>query len=179
MILTDVGEIGVEFEGLELFLSPSLYAMSNLGSPKEIVDVFHYVMGGSLPHALAVIQVCADGDIRDIYGYIDKETFEFVEMFASPIEILIVAQSLLKHGVIGDVKRETSHEKKDYTGEFHAKEYVAMAVAHLGIDHKEAWKMTMTSLAGAMQSKYPPQPSKYMSEEREEELLEWFKNRKK
>lgn len=158
MILTDIGEVGVYYEGLELFLSPSLYAMSRLGNPKEIVDTFHYVMNGSLPHSLAVIQVCADDDIRQIFGemIIDGESISFNQMFASAGEIIILAQSLMKHGIIGDVKHAKKRaSKKDYTNEFHAKEYVAAAVAHLGISTKDAWGMTMTSLSGAMQSKYP------------------------
>lgn len=177
MILTDIGEIGVHYEGLELILSPSLYAMSKLGSPKEIVNTFHYVMDGSLAHSLAVIQVCADGDIRDIFGCVDAN-LEFNEMFASVGEIIILAQSLLYHGLIGDIERSNDPvSKKDYAKEFKAKEYVASAVAHLGISNNEAWKMTMTSLAGALQSKFPPEPSKYMSEERENELMKWFEEK--
>lgn len=156
MILTEIGEIGVHYEGLELILSPSLYAMSKLGSPKEIVDTFHCVMGGSIAHSLAVIQVCADGDIRDIFGYMDGN-LEFNEMFASTGEIVIVAQSLLYHGIIGDVKREDKKSTNgEFTKEFHAKEYVSAVIAHLGISEKEAWKMTMTSVSGALQAKFPP-----------------------
>ena len=118
MVLTEIGEIGVHFEGLELILSPSLYAMSKIGDPKEIVDTFHYVMNGSVAHSLAVIQLCADNDIREIFGYIDHD-LNFNQMYASEGEIVIVAQSLMKHGIVGDIKRVSKPSKKDYTREFH------------------------------------------------------------
>lgn len=178
MILSDVGEIGISYEGLELFLSPS-YDMSSLGNGKEIVDIFTRVMSGDLAYSLAVIQVCADGDIRDVFGYIDEDLV-FHEKAASINEIIIVAQSLMKHGLIGDIKRTADPTSmSEYTKEFDAKEYVATAVAHLGVSIKDAWAMTMTSLVGALQSKFPPEPSKYMSEERENELMEWFESSKK
>lgn len=176
MILTEIGEIGVHYEGLELILSPSLYAMSKLGSPKEIVNTFHYVMNGSLAHSLAVIQVCADGDIRDIFGYVDAD-LEFNEMFASVGEIVILAQSLLYHGIIGDVKREDKKETSgEFTKEFHAKEYVSAVIAHLSVSEKEAWKMTMTSIAGALQAKFPPikDEKKEVTEDMINDSYEWF-----
>lgn len=181
MILTEIGEIGAYFEGCELVLRPSLYAMTKLGSKKEIVDIFTRVMNGDIAYSLAVIQACCDEDTREIFGYIDHETLEFIEMYASPNEIMILAQSLMKHGIIGDIDRSDDAQtgKKDYTPEFDAKSYVSAVVAHLGISEREAWQMTMTSVAGALRAKYPPQPSPYMSEKREEELLEWFNKKDK
>ena len=158
MILTDIGEIGVYHEGRELFLRPSLYAMSRLGTKEEIFHVLHEVMQGDLAYSLAVLQVCSDGDIRDIFGYIDQDSFEFVGGEVSEGEIVILAQSLLKHGIIGDIDRSEDPpiKESEYSKEFDAKSYVAIAMAHLGVSERDAWQMTMTSLAGALRAKYPP-----------------------
>ena len=171
MILTDVGEIGVYYEGREMILRPSLYAMSKLGDKKEILEISLRVMAGDLAYSLAVIQCCADDDTRDIFGYID-ENLRFNEMFASVGEIIIVAQSLMKHGIIGDIERD--EYEGEASNEFDAKSYVSLAVAHLGMSEREAWQMTMTSLAGALMAKFPPEPRKYLTEKEENEMLAWF-----
>lgn len=158
MILTEIGEIGVHYEGLELTLSPSLYAMSKIGSPREIVEIFKEVMGGSLSHSLWVIQCCTEEDTTQLFGHLsvdDGFNITFNEMFASAGEVVIIAQALMIHGLVGDVSKIKRTEKSDYVKEFHAKDHVANAVAHLGIQHKEAWNMTMTSLSDALRSKFP------------------------
>ena len=55
MILTDVGEIGVYYEGREMILRPSLYAMSKLGDKKEILEIYLRVMAGDLAYSLAFL----------------------------------------------------------------------------------------------------------------------------
>lgn len=175
MILNDVGEIGASYEGLELILSPSLYAMSKLGSGKEIVDVFTRVMSGDLAYSLSVIQVCSDGDIRDVFGYIDTD-LTFQEKGASADEVVVIAQSLMKHGLIGDVELNSrSNEKSDYFSVFEAKDYVATAVAHLGISIKDAWAMSMTSLLSVLKAKFPDTDKKDTPTlEEVDQTMEWF-----
>lgn len=180
MILTDVGEIGVYFEGREFILRPSLYAMTKLGNGQDIVATYALVAGGELSFCLAVIQACTEEDIRDVFGFID-ERLTFNKMFASAGEIIIIAQSLMKHGIIGDVDRSKDDEtkKKEYSDSFDAKSYVSLAIAHLGVSEREAWAMTMTSIVGALRAKFPPEPSKYMSEKEENDLLKWFEENNK
>nr|WP_220125272.1 DUF6246 family protein [Pseudomonas aeruginosa] len=49
--------------------------------------------------------------------------------------------------------------RAELLGEFVAREYVATAIAHLGLSEREAWSMTMTGLIGALRAKYPPTES--------------------
>ncbi len=44
MILTEIGEIGVHHNGETYVLRPSLYAMSKIGSPKEILRTYAFIM---------------------------------------------------------------------------------------------------------------------------------------
>ena len=159
MILADVGEIGIYYKGREIILRPSLYAMSRIADKKTIVEIFSYVMSGDHAYSLLVIQACTDEDISDIYGMyelVDDELL-FYDGEVSKEETIIIAQSLLKHGLIGDVERkQEAKTTKSYTPEFDAKSYVSAVVAHLGISEREAWNMTMTSIAGALQAKFPP-----------------------
>lgn len=181
MILADIGEIGVYFEGREFILRPSLYAMSRVGTKTEIVDVFMRVFDGDLAYSLAVIQACADEDIQDVFGAIDENHF-FNEMFASTGEIVVIAQSLLKHGIIGDIERAKKDvgDNDEYSQEFDARAYVMLAVAHLGISEREAWSMTMTSIVGALQAKYPViEDKKKVSDEVIKESSDWFDELKK
>lgn len=177
MILSDVGDIGVSYEGLELILSPSLYAISKLGEGKEIVEVFTRVMGGDLAYSLAAIQMCADRDISGVFGYID-ENLAFQEKGASASEVIIVAQSLMKHGLIGGIERKSEPtDSGSYTKEFDAKEYVAMAVAHLGISIKDAWSMTMTTLLSVLEAKFPNTDKKDTPTlEEVDQTMEWFES---
>lgn len=178
MILADVGEIGIYHKGCEIILRPSLYAMSRIADKHQIVNIFSQVMAGDHGLSLLVIQACTDEDISDIYGMYERtdKGLEFLEGDASKNEAIIIAQSLLKHGIIGDIERKGDKSKKDYTQEFDAKSYVSAVVAHLGISEREAWGMTMTSVAGALQSKFPPseESKKYLTEDEEEEILKRF-----
>lgn len=178
MILADVGEIGIYYKGREIILRPSLYAMSRIADKKTIVEIFSYVMNGDHAYSLLVIQACTNEDISDIYGMYELVGDEllFYDGEVSKEETIIIAQSLLKHGLIGDVERkQEAKTTKNYTPEFDAKSYVSAVVAHLGISEREAWNMTMTSIAGALQAKFPPiEDAKYLSEERENEIMEAF-----
>ena len=75
MILTEIGEIGVMVGDNSYKLRPSLYAMSTLGSPDEIVEVYSRVMlDESLEDALAVIYACSNDDLSGVFGtlsYVD------------------------------------------------------------------------------------------------------------
>lgn len=179
-ILTEVGEVGVHVEGAVFKLRPSLYAISQLGSPKEIVEKFALVMHDfplrnqeQLIVAAEVIYACAEDDMPAIFGELkiveNRENPRFVGpcppkscfLFgqASEYQMLQIARSLLRHGVIGDVdpvrKRKKFASKPDYMTEFVARDHVATAVAHLGYTEADAWEATMTAIVAALKSKYP------------------------
>lgn len=180
MIFPDLGEIGINFEkGAALRLRPSFYAMSKLGSPTEIVEIFADVMSEytsdnllAYQHraAISVLCACAPDNYKRtaaLFGkYADDGTHhgKFIPGLVSPGHALALARSLLHHGIIGKVPPlPKAHDDADETGymaEFHAREYAAVAMAHLGMSERDAWGCTMTSMTLALRQKFPPPPAK-------------------
>jgi len=108
-VLTEIGEIGVVNGDVTHVLRPSLYAMTQLGSPAEIVELYASVMGnGDFGDALAVIFACAEGDLGDLFGgYIPAKAgsgWRYKVGKAKPEHVIPLAQCLLKHGVTGAYK---------------------------------------------------------------------------
>lgn len=178
MILADIGEIGIHKGGAVYKLRPSLYAISKLGAPAEIVRLFADLhvertdkRGQTEQFALAlgVLHACADSDewAEEIIGTYTPSQQEWGKAWRPGVyrpgavnaaHVLVMARSLMVHGVIGDVEAlpRNADDEQNYSAEFVPRDYVAMAVAHLGMGEVEAWRMTMTSLALALRSKYPP-----------------------
>ena len=193
MILTAVGEIGVRAGGALYVLRPSLHAMSTLGSPAEIVELFGRVMDDPLNadmaatqigDALAVLSACsADADvdrIGELFGNFD-EHLRFVPGQAPASHVLPLARCLLKHGVTGALQPlpTRADQEPEYVREFDARAHVALAMAHLGLAEREAWAMTMTSLVGALRAKFPPSASnapgaRAPTKEQHEATMDWF-----
>lgn len=164
MILTEIGEVGIHIGDKTHILRPSLYAMSRLGDPEEIVSVFTSVMSGQaesfFADCYAVLVACADGDITDAIGEIDiNDNGEVIHRRgAMPSEhIVYIAQELMRHGIAGavDPKKAATGKESDYLTEFNCKDMAALAIGHLGADEREAWNMTMTSIISALQAKFP------------------------
>ncbi|ASR91409.1 glycoprotein [Alcaligenes faecalis] len=184
MILTDVGEVGVHVGERVHILRPSLYAMSQLGEPREIVELFAAVMGEapSLVDALAVVLACSDEDLSDLFGCVlaegEKLTYEPGHVEAEAVVLL--ARCLLKHGITGSLPElpRPADQEPEYVQEFDARAHVSMAMAHLGVSERDAWQMTMTGLVGALRAKFPPSQNdspgaKAPSKAEMEEALAW------
>ena len=162
MILAEIGEVGIH-AGADCYkLRPSLYAISQLGTPEEIVRLYARMMGArpTITDALHVINCCAEGDVSHIFGHLDPDTLQFVPAQAQPENAIHIARALLRHGVTGVLPPMGDGAPKDgdYTPRFVAREHVAVAMAHLGASSYDAWQMTMTELVGAMRAKFPPLP---------------------
>lgn len=171
MILTDIGEIGVNCDGQRYILRPSLFAMTQLGSPEEIVRVYASVMhehehADQLEDALAVIFACAnEGDnvewVSDVFGHMDLvkngADLEYINGKAATSDILPIARCLMKHGIVGDYPPlpVPANKDKEYVSGFNARDHVSLATAHLGVQSRDAWNMTMTELVGGMRAKFP------------------------
>lgn len=177
MILTDAGEVGVHVcETAEdgrtrtYLLRPSLYAMTQIGTPREIVETFSTVMNEpfnergaeiQLQSALGVLFACTEEDVSEIFGHWGEcEVFKtgYVPGRVPASDIVPLAQCLMKHGVTGalPIPEARPGNEPTFVQEFDARKHVAIAMAHLGVGEREAWEMTMTTLTGAMQAKYPP-----------------------
>lgn len=189
MILTEIGEIGVHVGDDVYLLRPSLYAMSQLGEPREIVEIYATVMSEQssrsalweqFKEALSVIHACSEDDVTHIFGYLNSK-LKYVARMVEFDHVLPLARALLTHGITGALPEEKPKgEKSEYTQEFNARDYVALATAHLGASEREAWQMTMTSLVGALRAKYPKTEdlnkpgAKSPTAEEHEATMDWF-----
>lgn len=170
-ILTSIGEQLVTVGSRSVKFRPSLLAMTRIGTPREIVEVFAQVCGAPSHPALVrewrkqqfaaaccVMIACAeDDDISWLIGHVN-ERYRYVRGVLPLEDIVGLATGLLRHGVVGDVKPEETRRAKpsQYVREFDARGIAATAMAHLGLSEAEAWQLTMTSYIGAMRAKYPP-----------------------
>lgn len=190
MILTQIGEIGVHYNGETHILRPSLYAMSQIGTPKEIIRTYALIMSEfsdkkmrwkQFRDALAVVNSCCESDLSDIFGFFNDRR-KYVKKAASFSDILAIARSLLTHGITGTQKpidRKKEPDQSSYISEFKADEHVSIAMAHLGLSETDAWNITMTGLIGAMRAKFPEpennEPgSKAPTKEQHDATMEWF-----
>lgn len=184
MILTDIGEVGVHVGDRVHILRPSLYAMSQLGEPREIVELYAAVMGENptLADSLAVVFACSEDDLSEVFGAWveqgDKPHYQSGQV--EPETIVLLARCLLKHGITGALPElpGPADQEPEYAQEFDARAHVSMAMAHLGVSERDAWQMTMTSLVGALRAKFPPSQSdapgaRAPSKAEMEEALAW------
>lgn len=169
-----------------LVFRPSLLNIASLGSPAEVVKLFELVMSDQdsrvqVIACMGILMSCADDkDLAcEAVGYHDGlGLYEPGEM---PLEHIIhMARHMLLHGMIGDVDipAKTGVKPKPMT-EFKAADFVAMAIAHLGMSQADAWGLSMTALVAALNSKFPQVKeekagSDAPSIEEYEEAMEWF-----
>lgn len=152
----DVGIYGADVPFL--LLKPSLANIAKLGTPAEIVSVFESVMCDA-PHiydVLAVLWACCEYDDPDaaglVLGYHADKGYVAGSMQAD--HQAHIARHLLLHGMIGAVDIKPKAGSKPIK-EFKATEFVALAIAHLGMSQAEAWGLSMTALVAALNAKFP------------------------
>lgn len=191
-VRVSIGEVGIhELGGRDIVLRPSLYAMTLLGEPDEIVSLVSNVCSDPLTvqearsqmvNAIAVLAACTTQNIRRLTGYHDGTVI--VPGSMAPGAVIMIARRLLRHGVTGalpEPERVPGKPEPEYTTTFDARSFVAMGMAHLDLNEDDAWNMTMTGLVGAMRSKYPPEKpedkranGKGPSQKEVEKALDWF-----
>ena len=195
--LVHIGEVGVHHAGGSLILRPSLLAMSRLGTPTEIVQTVALVFGQGLNGtrlavkqqlraALEVWQTCApeDAELDPITGYF-SERHNWVMGASDPADVITVAQSLLRHGVLGDPDAPDEADEKprddEYSPLFDCRKHAAFAMGHLAVGEREAWQMTMTGLRLAVEAKYPKQETREQQSAKRaptrseyDATMEWF-----
>lgn len=177
--LVHIGEVGIHHAGGSLILRPSLLAMSRLGEPKEIVSTLSVVFGeginckpgarqlrgwklahqNQLRAALQVWHACApeDADLDWITGWFSIRGGWNMGR-TDPADVILIAQSLLRHGVLGDPEpRDESEPERDedFSPGFDCRHHAALAMGHLSLSEAQAWDMTMTGLRVALEAKYP------------------------
>lgn len=175
-----------------LIFRPNLLNISSLGSPAEVVSIFESVMGTSdtkvqLWDAMAVLWACADDkDLAvESVGRIEPgdKGPEYIPGEMPIDHVIHLARHMLHHGMVGDVeiKPDDGRQQKPMK-EFKSADFVAMAIAHLGMSQSDAWALSMTALVAALNSKFPDAGKKKegpgsnaptVSEH--DDAMEWFK----
>jgi hypothetical protein len=157
-ILTEIGEIGVHAPNRDVLLRPSLYAMGRLSDPVGLLVTLHEgTPRDQFDAALDVLQVCTDEDISDITGHVGSRYGTWVCGSVPTRDLITLARSLIRHGVLGVVPKlpPLPDDGNAFTPKFEAREFVAVAIAHLGLSEREAWDLTVTSFILAMRAKFP------------------------
>lgn len=196
--ITSIGEIGISVGDRDIILRPSFRAMSSLAAPHELVHVLADVLAppplisgpewlwrpAAVAHwkrttwaARSVLDACASEDISDLLGTMGERYGSYRPGAISLDHFVPLAASLLKHGMIGVIPKSDSEERAqtedddEYTPEFDARKFVALACVHLGMSEAEAWNMTMTSFSLAMQAKFGKPEKKKPSAKKHDEAM--------
>jgi hypothetical protein len=174
-VITEVGEFVVYVNNEAFIFIPSFLNMTKIGNSKEIVESFAILFGAEhidseqliIDTADTVLNACCQSDCSVITGYLKGDENNLAEIDgAIPIQDrIILAQHLLKHGLIGDTEPRKKSDETDYSDEFHARKFVYMAVAHLGMSESDAWNMSMTAFQEAMEAKFPTNDKDIISQD--------------
>lgn len=131
--------------------------------------VTQYIQSGLLARkaimaAHTVMSACCDDDIGELTGWMkpakaSKRSFVWRRGGMPPENMVIVAQSLMMHGIVGKakVRKLQRYETNETTSEFRAADYIMAARNHFGISREEAENLTMTEFALLLNAKYPNQ----------------------
>lgn len=116
----------------------------------------------ALMAAFTVMEACSECDISSLIGEFRPakakgKPFKRRTGQMGDFEILLIAQSLITHGIIGKakVRQLQRHESSQGTSEFSAFEYISAARNHFGISREEAERLTMTEFQHMLNAKYP------------------------
>ena len=163
-VITDVGQFAIHVKEIDYLFTPSFLNMTKLGDPEKIVKIFSTIFGEInnfnlkqvMQYVDKTLEACCTKDCSVITGYIKGEDKLINVESVIPVEDkLVLAQHLLKHGLIGEIPPKKTSDDTDYSNEFHAKKFVYLAVAHLGMRELDAWNMSMTAFQEAMEAKFP------------------------
>lgn len=118
----------------------------------------------ALMAAMTVMQACCETDLSDLIGEIRPaktkgRPFKRLMGRMGDVEMIIIAQSLITHGIIGKAKirRLQRHESSQGTSEFNAFEYISAARNHFDMSRSEAELLTMTEFQMMLAAKFPEQ----------------------
>lgn len=114
--------------------------------------------------AMSVLGACCERDLTRLIGEIipgksGKWTFVWRKGAMPLSDMVLIAQSLITHGIIGKAKLRQlqRHESNKATTEFNAFEYISAARNHFGISRDEAEQLSMTEFQMMLGAKYPEQ----------------------
>jgi hypothetical protein len=124
----------------------------------------HQLSRPAVMAAMSVLTACCDKDLTPLIGEIvpgrtGKWTFVYRRGAIPVVDMLLIAQSLITHGIIGKAKIRhlQRHESGKATTEFKAFEYISAARNHFNMPRKEAEQLSMTEFQLMLAAKYPDQ----------------------
>ncbi|WP_264041547.1 DUF6246 family protein [Pectobacterium carotovorum] len=133
-----------------------------------------------LSAAMHVMAACCDDDITSLVGEWrpGKRGIVYRTGGMSVGEIILIAHTLIEHGVMGKakVRKPQRHETNSYVNEFRAVEYINAARIHFAISRDEAERLTMTDFQLMINAKYPDQKG-FTREEYDTVRDDYFKRR--
>ncbi|MDF7650748.1 DUF6246 family protein [Erwiniaceae bacterium L1_54_3] len=114
--------------------------------------------------AMNVLSACCDDNIGALIGELrpgrtGRWSFVYLKGAMPITDMILIAQSLIQHGVIGKakVRKLQRHESIEGTKGFNAFEYINTARVGLDLSREEAEKLTMTEFQLLIAAKYPDQ----------------------
>lgn len=114
--------------------------------------------------AINVLSACCNRNASPLVGVLvlsktKKRTFLYRPGKMPAADMVIFAQALMTHGIIGKakVRRLQRHEGGQATSEFNAFDYISAARNHFGMSRVEAEQLTMTEFTMLLAAKYPDQ----------------------
>lgn len=199
-ITPEHGDVGIYGANVPfLFLRPSFNNIAKLGDPRELIAVFQSVMGATEPYlsyglhdveiptrdmlqiadAMAVLWACnevEESDAAQSIGYFGDAGY--VPGSMPDLHKIHIARHLLLHGMIGAIEVKPKADAAPMT-EFKITQFVALAMAHLGMSQSDAWGLSMTALVEALNAKFPQimnhkQEGNAPSVQDHDATMEWF-----
>lgn len=135
-----------------------------------------------LANSMQILQACCDEDLTPIIG--EWKGWSKYVVYRPGLmpknDIIVIAQSLMQHGVIGKakVRKLQRHENSSRTSEFNAIDYISAARTHFGMGKDDAARLTMTEFQLLISQKYPEQKG-FTKEEYDDKADEFFARRER
>lgn len=129
--------------------------------PAWMAPSFNRAAERLLSSCMLVLQACCDDDLTPMIG--EWKGWRHCVVYRPgrlpKNDIIILAQSLMQHGVVGKakVRRLQRHENSQTTSEFNAFDYISAARSHFAMNRVEASQLTMTEFQLLLAAKYPDQ----------------------
>lgn len=145
------------------------YYSAYTGSDIAPASVLKIILSGTFSKhvimaAMNVLNACCERDLAKLIGEIipgksGKWAFVYRKGIMPAFDMVLLAQSLITHGIIGKakVRQLQRHETGKATTEFNAFEYINAARNHFGMSRQEAEQLSMTEFQQLLAMKYPDQ----------------------
>lgn len=142
-------------DGKEFTFRPSFSRIASLGSPHEIVAIFAGLHG---PHAekdaaYVLACLCDQEDPSPLIGYLGETGW--VPGAMPGAEMVIIAQHLMRHGIVGKARPGGEEGGGKFSDRFDAVEYISAARVHLGLSSQDAEALSMTEFQSMFEMKFP------------------------